>query len=72
MIVNWENRLTIKTIVKTPETKRHLVTLMSRPVTYVSVWDKEPRQYPEGTEKTVYLLDSRFPMETIDRVFFEE
>ncbi|CAI4220319.1 unnamed protein product, partial [Auanema sp. JU1783] len=30
------------------------------------------RQYPEGTEKTVYLLDSRFPMETIDRVFFEE
>ncbi|CAI4221923.1 unnamed protein product, partial [Auanema sp. JU1783] len=47
MIVNWENRLTIKTVVKTPETKRHLVTLMSRPVTYVSVWDKETRQYPE-------------------------
>uniref|UniRef100_A0A1I7X9X0 Vitellogenin domain-containing protein n=1 Tax=Heterorhabditis bacteriophora TaxID=37862 RepID=A0A1I7X9X0_HETBA len=45
--INWQQGLTVKTTVKAPESKKHIAHFQSRPVTFVRVWKKTTRTYPE-------------------------
>lgn len=69
---NWDKKMEIKTNFKTPEDRKHIVHIMSRPVVFVREWPKEARQYPEAREVTVQLSNSKFPNHEFERVYFEK
>uniref|UniRef100_A0A1I7WWX0 VWFD domain-containing protein n=1 Tax=Heterorhabditis bacteriophora TaxID=37862 RepID=A0A1I7WWX0_HETBA len=49
----------------------HIAHFQSRPVTFVRVWKKTTRTYPESVERTIFLQDTEYPISTFDRDYFE-
>uniref|UniRef100_A0A1I7XU41 Vitellogenin domain-containing protein n=1 Tax=Heterorhabditis bacteriophora TaxID=37862 RepID=A0A1I7XU41_HETBA len=72
MEINWEKKFTVKTTFKAPESKKHIAQIQSRPVTFVRVWKKMTRAYPEPVEQSLFLKESEYPEYTFDREYFEQ
>uniref|UniRef100_A0A8R1ILT3 Vitellogenin domain-containing protein n=1 Tax=Caenorhabditis japonica TaxID=281687 RepID=A0A8R1ILT3_CAEJA len=69
LIMNWEDKVVIRTIYNSPSEEKKIAMIQSRPVTFVRTITTSARQYPEPVEMTYMLPANQQFSQSLDREY---